>query len=195
MKIVVTGGFGCGKSCVTSVLSNLLYCYCLSADEICRQQLEPGAVGWCALKSSWGSEYFLEDGRIDRNAVKDRIFSDDKSKIELEDILHPLVFAEINSCAQIAEKEYKHLLVEIPLFFESKKTYTVDNVVVVSASNKIAIDRACLRDGMSKSLAQKIIASQMDIKSKCERANYVINNDGMFVSTYSQILLMISGLR
>lgn len=195
MKFVITGGFGSGKSCVTNVLSNLISCYSLSADEICHQQLEPGCEGWQAVKDSWGVDYFLIDGSLNKPKVKERIFAADEAKLELEGILHPLVFREIDRHSELANSNSKHLIVEIPLFFESNYSYAFDNVIVVATSKEKAIQRACRRDSIAEDLAGKIVASQIDIKTKCAKADWVINNDGLFAASYNQLLFMLAELK
>lgn len=192
--IVVTGGYGSGKSTVCKIMHHLLDCHFVSADRICKEQMDIGAQGWQRLKESWGEKYFFETGALDRSLVRKTIFADSGMKQELENILHPLVRDSVECAGQLAAERGKKLLVEIPLFFESKQSYTFDSVVTVAVSDDVAVSRAMERDKISKNLAHSIIASQLDIEEKKKRADFVINNEGLLAVTFSQISAYKYGL-
>lgn len=187
-KIVVTGGYGSGKSTVCRIMHNLLDCHFVSADSICKEQMNVGAQGWQRLKESWDEKYFFETGELNRSLVRETIFADSDMKCELENILHPLVRDGVEDAATFAFTSGKKLLVEIPLFFESnQQTTTFDSVVTVAVADEIAVNRAIERDRISRELAYSIITSQLAIEEKKKRADFVINNEGLLVATFSQI--------
>ncbi|CAG37458.1 dephospho-CoA kinase [Desulfotalea psychrophila] len=192
MKIAVTGGYSSGKSSVSAVLTTLLDCFFISADIACKNELQVGATGWQQLKELWGPDYFSEDGEVDREAVREKIFLDPASKKELEAILHPLAHRQIVDAGLRADVCDKHLVAEIPLLFESDQSYDFDMVIVVSVAEDIAISRAMRRDDVRASLATSIIASQLPLAIKEARADFIINNDGLFAATYSQILFFVA---
>ena len=192
MKIAVTGGYSSGKSSVSAVLTALLDCFFISADIACKNELQVGAEGWQQLKELWGPDYFFGNGEVDREAVREKIFLDAASKKELEAILHPLAYKQVVETGVRADACGKHLVAEIPLLFESDQSYDFDMVIVVSVDEEIAINRAMLRDGVRASLATSIIASQLPLADKEARADFVINNGGLFTATYNQILYLLS---
>ena len=64
----------------------------------------------------------------------------------------------------------------MPLLFEKKLDEKVDLTVCVYAKRETQVDRLVSRDKSSPQLADKILASQMDIDEKKSKANLVINN-------------------
>lgn len=186
-SIVVTGGYGSGKSTVCALMRNLLDCHFVSADMLCKKEMEVGAQGWLLLKEIWDDKYFFPTGELNRSLVRQTVFANPDMKQELENILHPLVRNGVMVAKDVASEKGKKLLVEIPLFFEAQQSYTFDSVVTVAVRDSVAVKRATARDQVSAELARSIIASQLNIEEKKKRADFVINNEGLLVATYSQI--------
>ena len=188
IKIAVTGGYGSGKSSVCNALAGLLQAKNLSADQICRRQLEVNSPGWVQLRELWGADFFLHNGEVDRPRIREKIFSDHAAKKELEDILHPLVRDEIERQCHLASLVNRHTVSEIPLLFEGGSSYDFDFVLTVFVSNEIALKRVVVRDSITPEDGKKIIESQLPIQQKMEMADYVINNSESFTATYCQLL-------
>lgn len=194
LKIGVTGNYASGKSRVCAALAGLLQARYISADSICRQELEVNCAGWLELKKKWDGQYFLENGQVNRQAVRDKIFHDPLAKAELEAILHPLVRKEMASFFQQAFLDKRHVVAEIPLLFEGEQLYSFDAILTVFVHDSISLSRAIQRDGVAPDIAKRIIASQLPIETKVQRADYVIDNSETFTSTYCQLLHWSNGL-
>ena len=195
MKIAVTGGYGTGKSSVCNALAGLLHAQNISADQICRKQLDVNSPGWVQLKELWGPQFFLDNGEVDRPCVREKIFSNPVAKKELEDILHPLVQEEIERQCQVASLANRHTVSEIPLLFEGGNTYDFDFVLTIFVSNEIALKRVVSRDSITLESGRKIIDSQLPIERKMAMADYVINNSESFTATYCQLLHWCNSLK
>ena len=195
IKIAVTGGYGSGKSSVCNALAGLLHAQNLSADQICRNQLDVNSSGWRQLRELWGPHFFLDNGEVDRPCVREKIFSDPVAKKQLEDILHPLVQEEIERQCHLASLANRHTVSEIPLLFEGENTYDFDFVLTVFVSNEIALKRVVISDTISPENGKKIIESQLPIQQKMDMADYVINNSESFTATYCQLLHWCNRLR
>ena len=67
------------------------------------------------------------------------------------------------------------LVFDIPLLFETKSEEWLDGVLVVMASD-IEQERRVLRRGtMSKEQFLQIKSKQMPVRTKCEKATFIIN--------------------
>lgn len=51
------------------------------------------------------------------------------------------------------------------------------------------------RSGISEQKAKQRIAAQMSLDSKCEKADFVVENSGSFVDTREQVSRIIDNLR
>ena len=91
MNIAVTGGLGSGKSTVSKILASYLQCGLLDTDQLCRQQLRPGCEGMVRLEERYGDRFFYPDGTLDRQSLRSATFEDHSVKVQLENILHPIV--------------------------------------------------------------------------------------------------------
>jgi len=168
--IVLTGGIATGKSTVADCLMHLGFCV-IDADTIAHKILEEQ---YQTIIKMFGKDV-VKDNHIDRKALGAIVFEDITKKKQLEALLHPLIFDEIERLAKIEDAKQKPYFVDIPLFFETKR-YPIDKVLVVYANREEQLKRVMKRDGYTKQEAQKRIDSQIDIEEKKQKATYVIDN-------------------
>ncbi len=183
MNIAVTGGIGTGKSFVAKALAAELGCRYISADAICRILLEPGGSGYNKVRREFSDDFFLPDGSIDRSALRSGIFSDRGLRKRLDSLLHPLVRSEILQECHSAKESGEHLVVEIPLLFESGWKDDFDTDLVVFADTDTCVSRIVVRDTVSADDALKAISAQMSLEEKCHLGDRVIDNSGTFKET------------
>src|SRR5699024_12586084 len=127
----LTGGIASGKSTV----SNYLYeqgAVVIDADIVSRQVVRPGTKGFLALVSEFGKQIQNEDGTLNRAALGEIIFNDQKKRDVVNGLLHPLIKEEMLNQVKVAEEKAVDLVVlDIPLLFESKCEQYCDAVLVV----------------------------------------------------------------
>ena len=104
------------------------------------------------------------------------MFSDPESRGQLEEIVHPRVYAEIEK--QLNSLESIYAVVVVPLLIESGGRGLVDRVLVVDTSEGAQIERASQRDGTSPDTIKQILAAQLDRKSRLAAADDIIENNG-----------------
>jgi len=76
MKLVgLTGGIATGKSTVSRQLHDDFGWPVVDADQIARWVVEPGRPAHAQLRRAFGPEYFLPDGRLDREKLGKRVFA------------------------------------------------------------------------------------------------------------------------
>jgi dephospho-CoA kinase len=68
------------------------------------------------------------------------------------------------------------IVLDIPLLFEAKTTNLVDKIIVVRYSKKEQIKRILKKKKYNKTEINQIIKSQMPLKEKIKKADFVINN-------------------
>ncbi len=168
--IVLTGGIATGKSTVARLFLDDDFVL-IDADKIAHNMLD---IHQDKIVELFGDGY-ISEGRVDRKALGSLIFSNKEEKLRLEGLLHPLIFEEIQKQASEQDKLKKPYLIDIPLFFETKR-YPIEKTIVVYTPRDKQLERLMERDGSSKKEAQQRIDSQIDIEEKKHLGTYIINN-------------------
>ena len=137
----------------------------------------------------------IKDGAVNRQLLAEKIVVDNPVLPKIEKIIHPLV----GSLEQAFIAEHKNLgakliVLDIPLLFEAGRTMDVDQIVVVSTSEKIQRQRALLRPGMTLEKLNAIIARQLPDSDKRVRADYVIDTTKSLEDAFNQIKLIVKDL-
>jgi len=170
--VALTGGIATGKSSVAKIFRDRGY-EIIDADEVAHDILDKQSD---AIADMFGQEYVSED-RVDRKKLGALVFADEKKREELEGLLHPLIRDEIEVKASELDKKKKTYLVDVPLFYETKR-YNIEDVIVVYVPREIQLERLISRDSLSLPEADERINAQMDIGQKKEKATYLIDNSG-----------------
>lgn len=168
--IVLTGGIATGKSTVCNILK-LHGFLIIDADKIAHKLLDENSQ---QIEQLFGKQY-VEDGKVLRKELGKIIFSNEKNKLKLEALLHPLIKDEIKKEAKIVEEQNKTYIIDIPLFFE-KMNYPISKSIVIYTPKELQIKRLQSRDNISEEEAILKISNQMDIEEKKSLATFVIDN-------------------
>lgn len=174
--IALTGGVAAGKSAVTRCFEALgIRVY--DADTAARAVIEPGTPGLASIVEAFGKDVLGTDGRLDRPAMRQRIFADREARHTLEAIVHPRVRQWLRDRADADNGPY--CLLAIPLLVENLAHYRwVDRVLAVDVPEDEQIRRLIARDGIDESLARRMLASQASRNERLAIADDVIDNSG-----------------
>lgn len=183
--IGITGSIASGKSTFRDILVPLLGSQVLDADGIARDFLEKDPDVRSEVEVGISREAYLTDGRANRHEIRRVIFSDPGAKARLEAILHPRVRQFWVQGAELARREKRHLIVDIPLLFETGAESHFDFIITVACSPDIQNTRLMAR-GVDPALAQKIIHSQMPVSEKVARSTHLVWNDGRLFALEKQ---------
>jgi dephospho-CoA kinase len=178
--VAVSGGIASGKSSICSLLENA-GATLIDADVIARELVLPNEPATQEIALQLGSQYILEDGNLDRVALRTHVFSNAKAKLTLEKILHPRIQDALFVQSQQATSPY--VIVAIPLLTPEirKTTYAwLNRVLIVEAPEQIQMARIMARDNCSEELARAMIAAQLNFSERLPMADDVIINDGSF---------------
>lgn len=114
LKVGLTGGIGCGKSTVARFFIQLNVPV-IDADELARQVVAIGQPALTLIEQQFGAASLCADGSLNRESLRELIFSDSSQKQKLEAIIHPLVYQMIRE--QVALLNAPYCLISIPLLF------------------------------------------------------------------------------
>ncbi len=175
MRVGLTGGIASGKSLVARLFGELGVTV-IDTDALARVVVAPGTPGLESLVREFGGRILKPDGSLDRAGLRNIVFSDPASRRRLEEILHPLILAELESAASAAGGPYQiHV---VPLLVESGLENKMDRVLVVDCGEEFQISRLKSRDGETEAGARRILASQATREERLAVADDVILNEG-----------------
>ena len=170
--IALTGSIATGKSSVVAILASYGF-HIIDADKIAHQILEEQHE---AIAELFGKA-LVKEGKVDRKALGAIVFSDSSKRKMLEDLLHPLIYHEIERLSSQQDALGKPYFIDIPLFFENER-YPIEKSLVVYTPEAQQLERLMYRDGHSDEEALNRINTQIPVEEKRKRASYVIDNSG-----------------
>lgn len=185
--VALTGGIASGKSVAAQVLEEL-GCAIHHADQIAHELMVPEKPAWKKIVAHFGQEILNKDNTINRTQLGTIVFSDEKKRLFLNRIIHPLVFEKKREIIDILEKEgrYKIFISEAALTIEAGFVDFFDKIIMVYCREDIQIKRLMERDQISQPEAMKKIKSQMNPREKMKYADYTIDTSGSLGSTVEQ---------
>lgn len=177
-SIAITGGIGCGKSQLRSLLEKLGY-PCCNADDLAREILSDSSVV-SSLKQKFGSNIFSSDGALDRVALRHQVFENIEARKALEAITHPAIATLYTKKkeALAAVSNNCWFFYEAALVFEAKREKEFNAIVVVTAKDDIRIKRLRENRNLAEDVVRKIMSSQILDVEKAKHADVVIDNSG-----------------
>ena len=178
INIAITGGIGSGKTEVTNYLISKGYTV-VDADRMSREMTAAGGKAMPYILEHFGPSFVLEDGSLDRAAMRDLVFRDPSWKQVLEEGTTKVVLEDIEAIKkERAAKNDKALFFDIPLLFETGTEDDYDAVWVVTADYEVRKSRIMARDGIDSSIIDLIMDSQDGEDKKAKLADNVIYNNG-----------------
>lgn len=187
MKVIgMCGGSGSGKGVACSFFAELgikiidtdkVYHTITSSDSECLRE----------LSFTFGTS-IIENGKLNRRALADIVFSSrDRLKL-LNSIAHKHILSEVRRIIERYRNEGAvGVIVDAPLLFESGFDKECDATLAVCASTETRISRIIKRDNISKEMAIKRIQSQKSdewLKMNCD---YYIDNDSTTDSLKAEV--------
>ena len=170
----LTGGIGSGKSTIAELFAELGVPI-IDADLIARQVVEKGSPLLAEITAHFGPEILLEDGALNRAALREKVFNHESEKQWLNQLLHPAIRHEM--LRQLAAQQAPYCIFMVPLLIENNLIALCQRVLVVDVSEQIQMTRASQRDNNQLALIKNIMQSQVSRSERLQHADDVINND------------------
>lgn len=176
LVIGLTGGIGSGKSAAADRFAQHGIAV-VDTDDISRELTGANGAAMPAIKRQFGDAFLTPIGALNREAMRQRVFSDPLAKKQLEAILHPLIRAE--SLKRIAAATSPYVILAVPLLFETGGYgEIVSSTLVVDCSELLQIERTMQRSGMTEEQVRAVMAAQLTRKARLKNADDVIHNNG-----------------
>jgi len=184
LRIGLTGGIASGKSTVADLFA-ARGATVLDTDVIAREVVEPGRPALGALVNALGAGILDDAGRLDRAALRRRLFEDATTRRDVEALLHPAILSELERQARQARGPYQVFV--IPLLVETRLEKVVDRILVVDCSAEEQVRRLMARDGEGRESALRMLAAQASREQRLASADDVIDNGGPAADLPAQV--------
>jgi len=200
LTIALTGGIGSGKTAVTDCFLKIAQdkqpdCLAVIDADIIARELLSGSIkktpsdALKAVQHRFGCKIFNSAGQLERNQLRQLIFSSETKKQQLNDLLHPIVykkiFARITELAQRSKPAF--IIIAIPLLIETGAEAEFDRILVIDIPPELQVTRSSQRDHCSAELIKKIIKSQSDRQTRLKYADDIIDNSGTMADLEKEV--------
>ena len=138
----------------------------------------------------------VRDGAVDRAALGRVVLKDGAKLAALEKMVHPLANAtQVDFLNAQMAAGATHVLLDIPLLFETGGHEFVDCVVVVSAPPDIQRARVLERSGMTEEKFADILAKQMPDSDKRAAADFIVDSSVSVADAHRQVKEILAAVR
>ncbi len=191
MKFIgITGGVGAGKSAVLDYLATKPGVRVMLADEIAHELMEPGTDCYEQIRKTFPNEdIYREDGHFDRMKLAKVIFSDEKKRVQMNEIVHPAVKRYVIAEADRGRQEGKPalLVLEAALLIEEHYDEICDELWYIYTREDVREARLMESRGYSREKVQQIFASQLKEAEYRRHCSIVIDNNAGLAEMQHQI--------
>ena len=138
----------------------------------------------------------VRDGAVDRAALGQIVLKDGAKLAALEKVVHPLAGAtQVDFLNAQMAAGATHVLLDIPLLFETGGHEFVDCVVVVSAPPDIQRARVLERPGMTEEKFADILAKQVPDSDKRAAADFIVDSSVSVADAHRQVKESLAAVR
>jgi dephospho-CoA kinase len=174
LRLGLTGGIGSGKSTVAQLLADL-GAQVLDADAMSRASTAAGGSAIPAIRQVFGDAFVAADGSLNRDQMRERVFSDPTAKQALEAIVHPCVQQAMADA--LLHSSAACVVFDVPLLVESRHWRArVDAVLVVDCDSETQIARVMARNGWAREAVDAVIRQQATRAQRLAAADAVVFN-------------------
>lgn len=174
ITVGITGGIGSGKSTICSVFK-LLGVPVFEADVEAKKLMLNSREIKVGLIDLFGADIYTKNDTLDRKKLAGIIFNDEVQLEKVNKLVHPVVRSEYKNW--MLQQNTNYIIHEAAILFESGFYKMMDFNILVSAPEKIRIERVTKRDGSTPIQVKERIDKQWSDKQKRDLATLEIKND------------------
>ncbi|MEF9990811.1 MAG: dephospho-CoA kinase [Romboutsia sp.] len=176
----LTGNIGCGKSSLSNLFREQNIDV-VDADIISRQIFEDREL-LHEVFDFFGDSIKNIDKSLNRKALGDIVFNDDKMLLKLNSLTHPRIRDKImDDIDKVRDLGKKIVVLDAALLIEGDYSNVVGKILVVTCDMNVQIQRIKNRDNCTRDEALSRISSQMNQIEKSRYGDYVIDNSGTLI--------------
>ncbi len=175
--IGLTGGIGSGKT-TTADFFKELGVPVIDADLIAKALVAKGSEALSKIIEHFGSDLLLDNGELNRSALREIIFENNDERLWLQSLLHPAIQSTIQQ--EIRKVTAPYCIVVIPLLAENFNAYQhlLNHIIVVQASEFLQVARVSERDKTPQETIKKMLHTQASPAERLKIAQSILHNTG-----------------
>jgi dephospho-CoA kinase len=195
LRVGLTGGLASGKSFVGRALVEM-GCMLIEADLLGHQVMARGAEAYDSIVAEFPG-VLDHEGKIDRRKLGTLVFANPELLEKLNAIVHPAVRARSRRLAEVyASRAPDGICVyEAAIIIETGSFREYDRLIVASCTEEQQVERAVLRDHLTREEVCNRLRRQMPLEQKVKYADYVIDTSGTKEHTLAQTRTVYASLR
>jgi dephospho-CoA kinase len=195
-RVGLTGGIASGKSVVAEVFREE-GAFVLDTDILGHEMMEPGTPAHQEIRERFGDGILGPDGRIDRKKLGERVFGDERARLQLNAILHPRILAEAEQrVTRFARQNPGGIAVtQAALMAEAGAFGRFDRIVLTECDPATQLRRLRARDGLGEDEALRRIGAQADSAARRRIAHIVLDTSGSLEETRAKARQAFDSLR
>ena len=188
MIIGITGGTGCGKTTALNVIRDLGGTV-IDCDAVYHRLLETDKALLAAIEARFPG--VVLDGCLQRKKLGAIVFSDPRALLDLNDITHSAVKAEV---LRLLPEATSPVAIDAIALFEGGLGELCDLTVAITAPDEDRVARLMAREGISPEYARSRIAAQKPNTYFSELCEYTLENNGTLDQFHSKCLAFFRNL-
>ena len=174
IKVGITGGIGSGKSTVCEIF-RLLGIPVFVADQEAKILMNSNAEVIEKLIHLFGKDIYTENRILNRKKLAEIIFNNDIQREMVNQIVHPAVRTAFMNW--IEKQDSPYIIHEAAILFESGFYKMMDYTLLVTAPEKMRIERVMKRDGIETKNIKDRMEKQWPDSEKRKLASFELVND------------------
>ena len=185
MKIIgICGTSGSGKSTICNYFQSKGHKVC-DCDRLYSEIITPPSKCLDEIENCFGSSVICSDGKLNRKALAEIIFSSAEKREALNAITFSHIKKELFVMIENAKDE-EFFFIDAPLLFESGIDKMCYKTLCVVAPREKKIERLCERDGLGKDFVSKRLNAQIKDEELIKLCDLVIVNDSDIKTLYNK---------
>lgn len=191
--IGITGGIGCGKSAVMSLLEEKYKGAVLLTDQIGHDLMEPGEINYKGIVAHFGTDFLDETKHIDRKKLGNLVFQDPEKLEQLNQLTHPNILKETkHRIEQLKENpDVSMVCLESALLLDTPLCEFCDEIWYIYADQETRVARLMEGRNYTREYCLSVMEKQLSETYFLEKADVVIDNSGSLEQTKEQLKKII----
>lgn len=175
VSVGITGGIGSGKTTVARIFEALGIPVFIADDEA-KKILHNNSDVKAGLVELFGNDVLNQDGSVNTTQMAEKMFPDASLRAKVNALIHPKVGAAFEAWREKQKAPY--VLKEAAILFETGSYKQNDFNILITAPEKLRIERVMKRNGFSEAQVRERMKTQWTDEEKTPLADFVIENDG-----------------